>query len=350
MGDYLSSTSLVLDSAGSVVQRTYYKPYGEVAWSWSSTGGVNNSPSTTTSLTSMGYTGQRLDQESGLMYYGARFYDPALSFFVSTDPATLTRTTKSMPRGWDRYSYVLNNPLRYNDPTGYEAEDLAVPPGMIPQDPLAGFLQHFTPDDLRGAWGEMNGTYSYHESRADPKVNNPWQHFREVDETMRGLENLYYRLARMPNRTPDQEALMQRVLEELARVDYYLKTGTAIAEDKVAKAAAEIKQMLDNYRDKDDHLPPGGATMNSDGSMTYRSVSRINRMRGRTKVEYPAPRKPGSPGYVKPCSNLASECNPNSPDPVPAPFPEWSPWPGWEWTPAPAPVPAPVPGYGFAPI
>ncbi len=149
--------------------RSYYKPYGEVAFTSGS------------SRTDKGFTGQRLDVSSGLMYYGARYYDPVLSYFISPDTivpgsavssgggaATLGVDDKSKltslttdfhetaflgeaqkenlqntekgfwfqlskddkkkvrepwgpmnPQALNRYSYVLNNPLRYTDPSGY---------------------------------------------------------------------------------------------------------------------------------------------------------------------------------------------------------------------------------------
>ena len=79
VGDHLGSATLVIDTytgtgGPRVVHRQYYKPYGEVALSSGS------------SRTSVGYTGQRLDTDTGLMFYNARFYDPVLSYFVSADP------------------------------------------------------------------------------------------------------------------------------------------------------------------------------------------------------------------------------------------------------------------------
>jgi RHS repeat-associated protein len=117
VGDHLGSTSLIVDAQNTpqVVQRTYNKPYGEVAYSWSSSGGGP------TSLTSIGYTGQRLEGgagESGLMYYGARFYDPVLSYFVSADTIA---PGQGAPQTRNRYSYVLNNPLGLTDPSGHQA-------------------------------------------------------------------------------------------------------------------------------------------------------------------------------------------------------------------------------------
>ena len=108
VGDHLGSTTLLVDTATppTVVQRQYHKPYGEIAWQWKVGG----------SLTDVGFTGQRLDTDSGLMYYGARFYDPALGYFVSADTVS---PDKSASQSRNRYAYVLNNPIRFTDPTGH---------------------------------------------------------------------------------------------------------------------------------------------------------------------------------------------------------------------------------------
>ena len=45
------------------------------------------------------------------MYYGARYYDPALSRFITADTVY-----DAGPQGLNRYSYALNNPIIYNDP------------------------------------------------------------------------------------------------------------------------------------------------------------------------------------------------------------------------------------------
>jgi RHS repeat-associated protein len=60
------------------------------------------------------FTGQRRD-DTGLYYYGARYYDPTIGRFVSPDTIVQNYTN---PQCFNRYSYVLNNPLKYVDPTG----------------------------------------------------------------------------------------------------------------------------------------------------------------------------------------------------------------------------------------
>ena len=57
-----------------------------------------------------GYTGREPD-ETGLVYYRARYYDPTIGRFISKDPA-------GMPDGVNRYAYVGNNPINFTDPEG----------------------------------------------------------------------------------------------------------------------------------------------------------------------------------------------------------------------------------------
>ncbi|ODS37095.1 MAG: hypothetical protein A7316_02205 [Candidatus Altiarchaeales archaeon WOR_SM1_86-2] len=63
------------------------------------------------------FTGQEHDSETGLYYYGARYYSPEVRRFVQADPVIMEPYD---PQYLNRYSYVLNNPLMYNDPTGRE--------------------------------------------------------------------------------------------------------------------------------------------------------------------------------------------------------------------------------------
>jgi filamentous hemagglutinin len=52
----------------------------------------------------------------GLLFYRARFYAPALGRFLSADP--IVPDVKN-PQALNRYAYVVNNPLKYNDPSGH---------------------------------------------------------------------------------------------------------------------------------------------------------------------------------------------------------------------------------------
>jgi len=57
-----------------------------------------------------------LDPESGLYYYGGRYYDAELGRFISPDPFV---GQPDDPQNHNRYSYVVNNPVNYIDPDGY---------------------------------------------------------------------------------------------------------------------------------------------------------------------------------------------------------------------------------------
>ncbi len=66
------------------------------------------------------YTGQRDEFEIGLYYYVARYYDPVVGRFISAD--TLIPQPGSS-QAYDRYAYVNNNPINFNDPSGHAQID-----------------------------------------------------------------------------------------------------------------------------------------------------------------------------------------------------------------------------------
>jgi RHS repeat-associated protein len=100
---HLGSTSVITDDTGAAVYEATYDPWGNV------------SASTGTADTDRLYTGQRFDAATGLYYYNARYYDPTLARFISPD--TIVPGVGD-PQAWNRYAYVLGNPLRYVDPSG----------------------------------------------------------------------------------------------------------------------------------------------------------------------------------------------------------------------------------------
>jgi RHS repeat-associated protein len=63
------------------------------------------------------YTGKERDAESGNDYFGARYYASSMGRFMSPDPL-LNSGRPDNPQTWNRYTYVLNNPLVEIDPTG----------------------------------------------------------------------------------------------------------------------------------------------------------------------------------------------------------------------------------------
>jgi RHS repeat-associated protein len=64
-------------------------------------------------------TSKERDNETGLDYFGARNHSSLQGRFITTDPA-LTSAEKTNPQTWNRYTYVLNNPINLVDPLGLQ--------------------------------------------------------------------------------------------------------------------------------------------------------------------------------------------------------------------------------------
>ena len=108
-GQALGSASLTTNQSGAVVAQQRYYPYGEVRWS------------SGTMPTDRTFTGQQiLPSTGGLMYYGARFYSPAIGRFLSADTIV---PSPGNPQDWNRYAYARNDPLKYTDPSGHWTEE-----------------------------------------------------------------------------------------------------------------------------------------------------------------------------------------------------------------------------------
>jgi RHS repeat-associated protein len=107
--DHLHSAEFITTNSGALSQHYEYTAYGNSRYTLS----------TTAFPVSRRYTSQILDEETGLYYYGSRYYDPALGRFIQPD--TLIPNPFD-PQSYDRYAYARDNPLRYVDPTRYVLE------------------------------------------------------------------------------------------------------------------------------------------------------------------------------------------------------------------------------------
>jgi RHS repeat-associated protein len=108
--NHVNSSSVITNANGEEVTRLVYLPFGELS-QMNSAGGDNVTAK---------FTGQEYDEEMGLYYFGSRYYDPAIGRFLSPDT---TISDMSNAQSFNRYSYVLNNPIRYVDPTGHDEQD-----------------------------------------------------------------------------------------------------------------------------------------------------------------------------------------------------------------------------------
>ncbi len=104
--DHLGSSSVITDQAGNLVQETAFYPFG------------HSRHESTPRLVADPYqfSQKERDTESGLHYFGKRFYDSMIGKWASADPI------QEQGGGLNLYAYANENPLKYYDPNGAEVK------------------------------------------------------------------------------------------------------------------------------------------------------------------------------------------------------------------------------------
>jgi RHS repeat-associated protein len=118
--DQLGTPRIVIDQSGSLsgVKRHDYLPFGEELYA--GTGGRTSSQGYTGDAVRQKFTSKERDSETGLDYFGARYYSSAMGRFTSADPLYLEVGRLSDPQQWNIYMYARNNPLVFIDPHGLD--------------------------------------------------------------------------------------------------------------------------------------------------------------------------------------------------------------------------------------
>ena len=101
---HLGSSSYITNLDGEVVQHIEYVPFGEVFVE--ERNNIWNTPYL--------FNAKEFDEETGMYYYGARYYEPRLSLWMSTDPMEEKYPATSS------YCFVANNPIKYFDLDGLQ--------------------------------------------------------------------------------------------------------------------------------------------------------------------------------------------------------------------------------------
>ncbi len=118
-GDRLGSASLITaggdgpEAAGTVLREQRYSPFGTAETTVAGADAVSN-----------GFTGQEQDDDTGLTNMGGRLYDSLTGRFLTPDPIN---PAAGWSQGFDAYSYVLNSPLNFVDPSGFDPVDTSDP-------------------------------------------------------------------------------------------------------------------------------------------------------------------------------------------------------------------------------
>ena len=102
--DYIQNVDLITDIDGAAYELFLYNPWGEQLHHWTSSSSSWTSP--------YRFNAKELDPETGLSYYGARYYQSKLGVWLSVDPLAV-KYPKSSP-----YCFSGNNPKLFIDPDG----------------------------------------------------------------------------------------------------------------------------------------------------------------------------------------------------------------------------------------
>jgi RHS repeat-associated protein len=117
VADQLGTPRMILDQSGSLanVSRHDYLPFGEELTG--QIGARTTQQGYTGDSTRQKFTQKERDIETGLDFFEARYYASMQGRFTSVD-ALLSSGVPGEPQSWNRYSYTINNPLKFIDPSG----------------------------------------------------------------------------------------------------------------------------------------------------------------------------------------------------------------------------------------
>lgn len=118
VADQLGTPRIILDQSGSLanVSRHDYLPFGEELFA-GSFGRTTALGYTNADGVRQKFSEKERDNETGLDYFGARYYASIQGRFTGADPL-LSSASVGSPQSWNRYAYAVNNPLRYLDQKG----------------------------------------------------------------------------------------------------------------------------------------------------------------------------------------------------------------------------------------
>ncbi|HKP45306.1 MAG TPA: RHS repeat-associated core domain-containing protein [Pyrinomonadaceae bacterium] len=138
--DQLGTPRMIFDQSGSLAatKRHDYAPFGEELFDGARTTAMGYAANDTTRQQ---FTSKERDNETGLDYFGARYFASTQGRFTSVDPARIKLKQLLDPQDLNRYSYVANNPLAFVDPDGEEKIKI--------------IIRSFIPD--KTTWGGYHG-------------------------------------------------------------------------------------------------------------------------------------------------------------------------------------------------
>ena len=114
--NHQSSVLEISDAVGNVAERRHYDAFGDIKSYIGQAGQQYNHWINYSSATTMAFTGHKTLIAAGVIHMGGRVYDATIGRFLSADPHIQSPLNS---QSLNRYSYTLNNPLSWTDPSGY---------------------------------------------------------------------------------------------------------------------------------------------------------------------------------------------------------------------------------------
>ncbi len=192
--DHLGSSAYITTENGYATQFLAYMPFGET---------LSEQQNSTSYYSPFTFSAKEKDPETGYSYFGARYYSPELSVWLSFDPLA------DHPNQVDKspYAYAWNNPITYTDPDGkcpecpvevyltlanhvYEAEEGSVVDGWTV---VSGGLYENPKTGFKGALykgsGQWEGQYIFATAGTDFTSFKDWKN--NIEQVMNGLAPQY---------------------------------------------------------------------------------------------------------------------------------------------------------------
>lgn len=139
--DQLNTVRAMTDADGALVRRAKFQPFGAELEAWENTPAA---PAET-----KGWIGERYDEDAGLQYLNARYYNPKSALFIQPDWWEVTEPGV----GTNRYSYSFNDPVNLSDPSGNQVTGLDENGRIVGPDTVVLLQPHMA----RGKLKELRG-------------------------------------------------------------------------------------------------------------------------------------------------------------------------------------------------
>jgi RHS repeat-associated protein len=264
--DHLGSTRLVTDASGNPTKCYDYLPFGEeipngYGGRTASCFGPASYPSAP-DVVSEKFTGKERDAETGLDFFGARYFSAAQGRFTSPDwsekPEPVPYASLNDPQTLNQYAYVRNNPLSLVDPDGHNCKADAggdtnkwlTCNGVVPQ--ITGYTLKVVKDTVVGAGKEAANAVIGLANSTNKAVN--------AGLSLTGTKFQFEPIKEFEGSTPGERSAMAGVFI----VSLFTGAGEETAAAKIDRLTAEAEELYPKLAGKlnDHHIIPkylGGA-------------------------------------------------------------------------------------------